>query len=541
MAARSVVGLCYSRVATSAGVVVVPTDADAVSREKWLTVELLNNWGDESKIGLTEIQLLDSAGCALPVPADSVTTNNARYQYREASVLFNGEEKTTNVDHTWTCEKARGENPPPALRIRVDKLQAGVASVRLWNLNDKENPKAAVKSVRIHADGENKTTVEAEINKCGSTEISLTNQEHKDCDCSCYKTVKRVVTSAFTRYGKFVGRHPLPFIILPILLFGGLGAGLAALDTETDMETIYFPKDSRAMDDRQTVRDTFPDWNNIYYNAFSQSDTDGAVTLIFKVKGDDILNPAVLAEIQTFVDQVKNITATYDTVIYTHNDLCARAASQCVVDGEYVLSTAFQNALAAGTVTYPYWVTSGGAVALFTAIGGVTTQSGILRNATVLKISFKLLAGSVTWEKNFLTLAATFDPVYTEVTYETPDSLSEELDKSTSGDIWLFSLTITIMLTYASIVTAGGNPVSTRGMLANGGVLAAGLGILGSMGLLSLCGVKFVNILTVPARLGATFAGAGIGITITSITDFLAFVIGTTSVFRSVTNFSLYA
>nr|KAG5702436.1 hypothetical protein BaRGS_027523 [Batillaria attramentaria] len=396
--------------------------------------------------------------------------------------------------------------------------------------------------------------------------------ERKDCDCSCYKTVKRVVTSAFTRYGKFVGRHPLPFIILPILIFGGLGAGLVALDTETDMETIYFPKDSRAMDDRQTVRDTFPDWNNIYYNAFSQSDIVGAVTLIFKVKGDDILNPAVLAEIQTFVDQVKNITATYDSRTLTHDDVCARAASQCVVDGEYVLSTAFQNALAAGAVTYPYWVTPGGATPLFTAIGGVTTQSGILRKATVLKISFKLLAGSVAWEKNFSTLAVTFDPVLTEVTYETPDSLSEELDKSTSGDIWLFSLTITIMLTYASIVTAGGNPVSTRGMLANGGVLAAGLGILGSMGLLSLCGVKFVNIvgvipfliigigvddmflmmsswsetlgitqLTVPARLGATFAGAGIGITITSITDFLAFCIGTTSVFRSVTNFSLYA
>ena len=42
-----------------------------------------------------------------------------------------------------------------------------------------------------------------------------------------------------------------------------------------------------------------------------------------------------------------------------------------------------------------------------------------------------------------------------------------------------------------------GNPVSTRGMLAFGGILAAGLGIVGSMGLLSACGVKFVKIVGV--------------------------------------------
>ena len=45
----------------------------------------------------------------------------------------------------------------------------------------------------------------------------------------------------------------------------------------------------------------------------------------------------------------------------------------------------------------------------------------------------------------------------------------------------------------------------------------------------------------VPKILGKALANAGIGITITSLTDFLAFVIGTISVFMSVTNFSLYA
>ena len=46
---------------------------------------------------------------------------------------------------------------------------------------------------------------------------------------------------------------------------------------------------------------------------------------------------------------------------------------------------------------------------------------------------------------------------------------------------------------------------------------------------------------SVPEILGKTLASAGIGITITSLTDFLAFVIGITSVFMCVKNFCLYA
>ena len=47
--------------------------------------------------------------------------------------------------------------------------------------------------------------------------------------------------------------------------------------------------------------------------------------------------------------------------------------------------------------------------------------------------------------------------------------------------------------------------------------------------------------LEVHQQLGKTFAHAGIGITITSLTDFLAFLVGSFSVFNSVRYFSLYA
>ncbi|KAL8586782.1 hypothetical protein ACOMHN_061295 [Nucella lapillus] len=391
------------------------------------------------------------------------------------------------------------------------------------------------------------------------------------CCSACYQRVTTAISNTFHRYGLFVGTYPVPFIIIPIIVFGGLGAGLIALDKESDLEAVYFPMNSRAIKDRQTVRDTFPDLNNISYNGFSQSDADNAVTFIFKTKaGQSIFDSAVLAEIWDIVlSNVENLTSSGKT----YRQICAKLLGNCAVDGIVALDKNFQNAVAAGGVTYPEWRGS----RLDSFLSGVNVTSGNLVSASVLKISFKLAGDAADWKKTFLDHASKLDPKTVEVTYETPESLGEELDKSTEGDIVFFSLTMAICCTYASIVTSGGNPVSTRSMLAFGGILAAGLGIVGSMGLLCVCGVQFVNICgvipfliigigvddmflmmsswseslpraagqqivqNVPHIVGRTMAHAGIGITITSVTDFLAFVIGTTSVFKSVTNFSLYA
>ncbi|KAL8597646.1 hypothetical protein ACOMHN_031581 [Nucella lapillus] len=388
---------------------------------------------------------------------------------------------------------------------------------------------------------------------------------------ACFVFVTQGITNCFRRYGEFVGRYPLPFIILPIVIFGGMGAGLIALENESDLEKVYFPRNSRAQKDRDKVRDLFPSQDEHPYSAFSQSDKDNAANIIFKTKkGESIFDPIIATEINGILAKVRDITASGKKL----SDICSKTKKQeCVVDGEYVLQENFRNEVAGKVVTYPVWNN----LFLFSSVGERKVERGKLVSAAVVRVSFKLIKKAKDWKEKFLEFCASLDPVRVEVAYETPDSLSVELDKGTKGDIIFFSLTITMCCIYASLVTSGGNPVSTRSMLSFGGILAAGLAIVGSMGLLSACGVKFVNIVGVvpfliigigvddmfllmsswseslpsdpneqnvdhvPIILGRTLAHAGVGITITSLTDFLAFGIGTVSVFLSVTNFSLYA
>ena len=305
---------------------------------------------------------------------------------------------------------------------------------------------------------------------------------------TCQKRVESKIEKVFQKYGELVGKHPLPFIILPILIFGGLGAGLLRMDEETDMEKVYFPQNSPAIEDRQVVRDIFPDVSNQFYNVFSLSDPDRAVTLLFRSK-ENIFSNSSVSEIAGIISGVKNLKGSGKMF----GDFCAKMSSRCVVEGEFALTPSFRFAVANGNVTYPVW----NGMDLASTISGTELSGQTLMSATVLRVSFKLAEEAKDWTHEFLAYAETLDPENIEVAYETPASLSKELDKSTKGDIVFFSLTITLCCCYASVVTASCNCVSTRSTLAMGGILAAGLGIVGSMGLLSLCGVKYVSIVGV--------------------------------------------
>ena len=70
--------------------------------------------------------------------------------------------------------------------------------------------------------------------------------------------------------------------------------------------------------------------------------------------------------------------------------------------------------------------------------------------------------------------------------------------------------------------------------------LGAGIGVDDMFLLMSAWGESMGHDVGVPQRVGLTFSKAGIGITITTLTDFLAFLIGASSDFVAVRQFCLY-
>lgn len=306
------------------------------------------------------------------------------------------------------------------------------------------------------------------------------------------------MSEKFRRWGMFVGHNPALFILLPSMICGGLSCGIFLLESETNIENLYFPNPSTALTHRQRVRDLFPNVNHMAFDTFAQSDMLIVATLLFKAHDNkDIFQEESVSEIRSIIQKIKDITVQKNSQNQSLENLCARRNSTCVINGEFFLSPSIQKRLKDGLITYPFSTIPGRAerVDLSSFIGQPTIKTpNILTAAKVLRLTFFLKEESSEWDDSFLSTAAAIQPQYTTMSYGAPSSLSEELYKGTIGDVKLFVMTFVVSVIFVSLVSSGGDMVSTRTVLANCGVMIAGLSIVTSLGFVALFGVKFVSL-----------------------------------------------
>ncbi|KAM6953795.1 patched domain-containing protein 3-like [Aplochiton taeniatus] len=156
-----------------------------------------------------------------------------------------------------------------------------------------------------------------------------------------------------------------------------------------------------------------------------------------------------------------------------------------------------------------------------------------------------------------------------DISYFTSLSREEEFEKSSDSIIPLFSVTYVLAINFSIFSCLRLDCVRNKVWVASFGVLTAGLAVLSSFGLLLLCGMPFsMTVATAPflilgigvddmfimiscwqqtkvtdsveARMAATYKEAAVSITITTLTDALAFYIGLLTPFRSVQSFCMY-
>ncbi|XP_060072049.1 patched domain-containing protein 3-like [Ylistrum balloti] len=380
----------------------------------------------------------------------------------------------------------------------------------------------------------------------------------------------------FEKYGIIVSKYPWHVLMVCVVINCLLGIGLIRIEAETDTETLYTPQNSQSKVDRAAVQAVFTE-DKSATNFYSKSviEENMYADFILKAKdGSSILTTTYVDETERIYNYIKdNVNVTSGGTSVGLTNVCALRNGNCVVEGDVVFSTAFRTAMTANTISYPLFNLE----SLSSLFGDAQSSGGVLTSAKMVKVTFFLRQDttaatslSEAWEDRYIEVLGTMSSSLMDIAYSTSSSLDDELEKNVQGDIMFFALTITMMLTYAGFATTGGDCVSDRQNVGRAGVLATCLAILGSFGLVSAAGVKFVSIVgtlpflvigiglddmfilmscladcsvkgTIEDRIKETMRTGGVAITITSITDFLAFVIGASASFISVRNFCLYA
>ncbi|XP_059412939.1 patched domain-containing protein 3-like [Carassius carassius] len=385
------------------------------------------------------------------------------------------------------------------------------------------------------------------------------------CKTDC---IEQPLSLAFQKLGCFVGRHPCVFLLVALFVAAALGAGFIFLQERkaNDIEDQFTPVNAPAKMERAFVVENFPQSEEFSQLRLS-SDGTYASLIITGLHGENILTEAAFNNIIELDRQVKNIAAGN-----TFEELCAKANGRCISNA--ILDIINYNAaeIVSSAITYPM----NNGTFLGTSIGGVKLKQGSLEIlcAKAVRLFYFLdeekTKNNSEWLDGFLKLFSNYtQQKMLHVSYFTSVSRQKELETNADSVIPLFSVTYFLAITISILSCLRLDCVRTKVWVAAFGVVSAGLAVLASFGLLLFCGVPFaMTVATAPflilgvgvddmfimiscwqktevdkaveVRLAETYKEAGVSITITTLTDVLAFYIGLLTPFRSVQSFCIY-
>ncbi|XP_067326443.1 patched domain-containing protein 3-like [Anolis sagrei] len=401
---------------------------------------------------------------------------------------------------------------------------------------------------------------------------------HTDC-------VERPLSRALRALGACVGSHPWPFLLLPLALSAGLGAGFMHLKAReaNDIEEQFTPVKGPAKSERRLVQTDFPTDDSRRFSAQRLS-TEGSYAAIIAVAApgkDSILTPEAFAELLALDAAVRRGAG------FSFEEVCARSGPGGNCTSPNPLLSAVQGnpdliQTLLPKLTFPLFM---GRFPLGPFLGGVALHPGDhpsrpVRAAKALRLLYFLqedhagpMEQSKRWLHDFLDsapqLLRSLKLTSLEVAYFTSLSRQQEFEKNSKEVIPFFSITYTLTIFFSIMSCSRFDCVRTKVWVAAFGVLSSGLSVLSSFGLLLFCGVPFVITAanapflilgvgiddmfilvscwqhtrvkdSIRNRMADTYAEAAVSITITTLTDVLAFYIGIATSFQSVQSFCIY-
>ncbi|XP_033849650.1 patched domain-containing protein 3-like [Acipenser ruthenus] len=378
--------------------------------------------------------------------------------------------------------------------------------------------------------------------------------------------IKKPICAAFYKLGHFVGSHPWWFLVIPLLVSGGLGTGFYFLKEyeANDIEDQFTPLDGAAKGERDIVQKYFP--QNDSDLSSQRLYTEGTYASLIVVSKDNILTETAFKELIELDNIVKNITSDNNTYL----DLCAKTNNTCVPNAILEIINYNASEIADINLTYPVYKSK---IFLGTTVGGVDkSDQNLVYGAQAIRLVYYLRDEKTakSWLEEFLEVLSKIESSDSiKVSYFTSVSRQQEFEENPRKVVPLFSITYFLAIFFSIVSCMRFDCVRNKVWVAIIGVLSAGLGVLSGFGMLLYCGMPFAMTVanapflilgigvddmfimiscwqqtkvhdSVEDRLAETYKDAAVSITITTLTDVLAFYIGIMTPFRSVQSFCLY-
>ncbi len=316
--------------------------------------------------------------------------------------------------------------------------------------------------------------------------------------------VEKALRSLFYVYGGVIARHPLYFVLIPVIAALGIGSGMLFMDTDADSnaEELYAPQNSQASRDRSLIDDIYADVDDVLPQHLTRPGRYGQVVMK-RADGGNMLTQDVADKVLMVDRTIASISVEDNGEIYFYHDLCMKWQSQCLPSGvikifnSSAISSNFSLQYPIAEVTTPSGMVMpfflGGEIAQVTYKDDSKTE---IIEAKAIQLTYSLQntdLGSM-WEQKFVQTMSTLKVTDLDLYWISSTSLQDELDNSTTNVLAKFSITFCILILFTVLTCSMTDWVRSKMWLANFGVFSAGLAVIFTFGLLTYLGVPFVNV-----------------------------------------------
>ena len=371
--------------------------------------------------------------------------------------------------------------------------------------------------------------------------------------------------------------YPWITVCICLLIVGACSVGFIFFKVENRTEKLFIPQDSKA------IRDL--DEANKYFTLKVREET----VLLEASSGANVLTPTCFKEALKIHKEIVNLDSYVDLCATTSGVKSNSSRSCLFVNPLEVFNFEEKNLvnltqLITNTYNDRGWRMRNGRPMRYNfarLFGGATKNvRGEVLDARAIQMTYYIrdpedddeFSDVNKWEKKFIDKVSSLAAGIScgKLHYSAERSLDDAISESTGSDIVLVSITFTLMISFAcTMLGKFKNPLTGHSLLANAGVFAVALGILSGFGLSMLAGVPFISLVGVlpflvigigiddmfiivdeldrrkPQHVVDTvkvvMSKSGATVTMTTLTDLVAFAVSTSTSFPAIKYFCIYA
>ncbi|PRP82942.1 hypothetical protein PROFUN_06719 [Planoprotostelium fungivorum] len=384
----------------------------------------------------------------------------------------------------------------------------------------------------------------------------------------CHDAIESKLSTFYSHLGLFCATRPWLILFVCFIITAVSAVGITRLDFTEPIEKVWIPVGSEAVHDRNDHVSNFGDFR------LSMG------ILVGKPEGKDILYTDFLLDALRLHQLASSIVLqTPSGENFTYSDLCFKPypSAPCMQSsilrlwGEKESEIQMDrdiHATVSRVDNTPFQIPSTSLLGGYNVTGQLIVRASAMAFAYLIKNNEGTKEKADLWETHFVNVLGRFESAHFTVYRRAPVSQAQEVQRGTKNDIPLFVITFSLMVAYISFALFRINLIRSKVTLGFCGVVGILLAIITSFGICGWLNATFSSaVLVMPflilsigtddifilmsayerlprghheQRISTALSQVGSSITLTSLTNFIAFIAGSTSPLPGISGFCLF-